>query len=65
MRSITLRRIALLVSCLLVVGLLVATLRPMRGSPQPPPGLCLICGQTGGADFLANVVAFVPLGGSR
>ncbi len=49
-------------SCLLVVGLLVATLRPMRGSPQPPPGVCLICGQTGGADFLANVVAFVPLG---
>ena len=49
-------------SCLLVAGLLVATLRPMRGSPQPPPGLCLICGQTGGADFLANVVAFVPLG---
>ena len=62
MRSITLRRVALVVSCLLVVGLLVATLRPMRGSPQPPPGLCLICGQTGGADFLANVVAFVPLG---
>ena len=62
MRSITLRKAALLVSCLLVVGLLVATLRPLPGSPQPPPGLCLFCGQTGGADFLANVVAFVPLG---
>ncbi len=44
------------------VLLLVATLWPTPGAPQPFERLCIICGSLGGIDFVANVVIFVPLG---
>jgi VanZ like family len=42
--------------------LLIATLWPTPGAPQPLERLCIICGSLGGLDFVANIVVFVPLG---
>lgn len=49
---------------LVVIGgaLLAGTLRPATGSLQSETRLCLICGAVGGADFVANILAFIPFG---
>ena len=39
-----------------------ATLSPTPGSTPTPGTVCLICGDYGGADFVLNVLLFVPLG---
>lgn len=49
-------------SALVAVALLVGTLWPTPGAPQPLERFCIICGSLGGLDFVANVVVFVPLG---
>jgi hypothetical protein len=43
------------------VAVLVATLMPRGGAPQPI-SLCLICGDRGAADALRNLLLFAPLG---
>ena len=49
-------------SAVIAVALLVGTLWPTPGAPQPLERFCIICGALGGLDFVANVVVFVPLG---
>jgi hypothetical protein len=44
-----------------VVLVLVPTLAPGPGSVTTPPW-CLICGERGGSDAIANTILFVPLG---
>lgn len=40
-----------------------ATLTPLgRGATTPVSWTCVACGETGGADFVSNVVLFLPLG---
>ena len=56
------QRVSLLFSVLFGLALLAGTLRPGADLPQSGSGLCLICGEVGGADFVANIVAFVPFG---
>jgi len=44
-----------------LLAVLVATLTPSGGAPQPI-SLCLLCGDRGAADALRNVILFAPLG---
>ena len=44
-----------------LLAILVATLTPIGGAPQPI-SLCLLCGDRGVADALRNVILFVPFG---
>jgi VanZ like protein len=50
---------------LAIVGFLfvaVATLTPIPGAPQPATTWCLVCGDLGGIDVIANVLLLIPLG---
>ncbi len=44
-----------------LLAILVATLTPSGGAPQPI-SLCLVCGEGGAGDALSNVILFLPLG---
>ncbi len=56
------RRSPLLFFVVIGVALLAGTLRPVTPSLEGQTGLCLICGEVGGADFVANILAFIPFG---
>ncbi|HEX7090762.1 MAG TPA: VanZ family protein [Longimicrobiales bacterium] len=42
--------------------ILLATLFPSRQIPPPTPVLCLVCGDAGLSDVLANIILFFPFG---
>jgi hypothetical protein len=56
-----LRRIGTVVSIGSVGAILLATLIPASGQ-TPDSHLCLVCGTSGGVDFILNVLLFIPLG---
>lgn len=56
------RRSAAVLAIAFTVALLAGTLMPLYGPPTSGEGLCLICGEVGAADFVDNILAFVPLG---
>lgn len=41
---------------------LAVTLTPVGGHPNSQPAWCIVCGTRGLADFLGNILLFVPLG---
>lgn len=43
-------------------GILLVTLTPMSNPTEEIPTLCILCGSFGTADFLLNVLMFVPFG---
>ena len=43
-------------------AILFATLSPSDVSERLPPWWCVACGERGGADFILNVILFMPLG---
>jgi hypothetical protein len=51
-------RLAFIAFVMLVIA--VATLRPSGGGSTP--GICILCGERGLSDFLANVLLFAPFG---
>jgi hypothetical protein len=59
------RRIGATLALLSVAGILVGTLVPQTRGPFDDASFghwCLVCGRLGGADLVANVLFFVPLG---
>jgi hypothetical protein len=56
-----LRRIGTVVSIGSVGAILLATMIPASGQ-APESHLCLVCGTSGGVDFILNVLLFIPLG---
>lgn len=55
-------RAAFALGALSILVVALATLWPAPGESSTPPPFCLVCGPTGLADTLRNVVLFVPLG---
>lgn len=47
---------------LAIGAILYATLQPADVVEQVPPWWCVVCGDRGKADFILNVILFVPLG---
>lgn len=45
-----------------VGAILYATLYPSYVDDQVPPWWCVACGERGGADFILNVILFIPFG---
>jgi hypothetical protein len=45
-----------------VGAILVATITPVPGQPTVPVSWCLVCGEHGTADAVANLLLFLPLG---
>ena len=45
-----------------VGAILVATITPVPGQPTLPVSWCLVCGEHGTADAVANLLLFLPLG---